>query len=467
VDGGGGADVINAGGGNDTVAYRGTETSIDGGAGSDTLVLSAGASVTAVNFTVSSGVDQTTGDSTSIMNFENVNASVLSTAVTVTGSSSANTITTGSGNDTVDGGGGADVIAAGGGNDSVSYYGNETSIDGGTGTNTLVMRTTATVNLGNADQTSGDTPNVTNFQNIDASALSTAASLTGSSSANTITGGSGADTIDGSGGADIIAAGSGNDTVTYRGTEASIDGGAGIDTLVLAASGGTTAVNFSVTAGSDQTTGDSVSVINFESIDASLVSSALTLTGSSSANTITGGSGNDTIDGGGGADIIAAGGGNDTVTYRGSETSIDGGTGTNTLLMSVAATINLANADQTAGDSTAVSNFQNVDASALSTALSITGSSAANTITGGSGNDAIDGGGGADIISAGGGNDTVTYRGTETSIDGGTGTNTLLLNAVATVNLANVDQTSGDSITVGNFQNVDASALSSSVTLTG
>jgi len=88
---------------------------------------------------------------------------------------------------------------------------------------------------------------------------------------------------------------------------------------VLAASGGTTAVNFSVTAGSDQTTGDSVSVTNFESIDASLISSALTLTGSSSANTITGGSGNDTIDGGGGADIIAAGGGNDTVTYTDSQ----------------------------------------------------------------------------------------------------------------------------------------------------
>ena len=41
---GGGNDVINAGSGNDTVTFRGTETSIDGGAGtSDTLVLAAGA----------------------------------------------------------------------------------------------------------------------------------------------------------------------------------------------------------------------------------------------------------------------------------------------------------------------------------------------------------------------------------------------------------------------------------------
>ena len=44
-----------------------------------------------------------------------------------------------------------------------------------------------------------------------------------------------------------------------------------------------------------------------------------------------------------------------------------------------------------------VANFQNVDASALSVGVSITGSSSANTITGGSGNDTIDGGGGADV----------------------------------------------------------------------
>ena len=218
IDGGGGADTIAAGGGNDTVTYRGTETSIDGGTGSDTLVLAVAGGITAVNFTVAAGSDQTTGDSTSVANFENVNANVLSTAVTVTGSSSANTITTGSGNDIIDGGGGADVISAGGGNDTVSYYGSETSIDGGSGTNTLVLKTSVTVNLGNTDVTSGDAANVTNFQNVDASALSSAVTLTGSSSANTITGGSGSDTIDGGGGADVISAGGGNDSVTYRGS---------------------------------------------------------------------------------------------------------------------------------------------------------------------------------------------------------------------------------------------------------
>ena len=227
IDGAGGADIISAGGGNDTVTYRGSETSIDGGSGSDTLVLAATGGITAINLAVAAGADQTTGDSVSVANFENINAGIFTTALTVTGSSAANAITTGSGNDTIDGGGGADVIAAGGGNDTVSYYGTETSIDGGTGTNTLVMRAAGTVNLGNADQTSGDSTNVTNFQNVDASALSAAASITGSAGANILTGGAGNDTIDGAGGADLIAAGGGNDTVTYRGAEVSIDGGAG------------------------------------------------------------------------------------------------------------------------------------------------------------------------------------------------------------------------------------------------
>ena len=126
-----------------------------------------------------------------------------------------------------------------------------------------MLRAAGTINLGNADQSSGDSTNVTNFQNVDASALSAAASITGSSAANTITGGSGNDIIDGAGGADVIAAGGGNDTVTYRGTETSIDGGTGSDTLILAVSGGTTVVNLAVAAGSDQTTGDTVSAKNF------------------------------------------------------------------------------------------------------------------------------------------------------------------------------------------------------------
>jgi len=57
---------------------------------------------------------------------------------------------------------------------------------------------------------------------------------------------------------DVINAGTGNDTVTYRGTEVSIDGNSGTDKLVLAAAGGITAINLSIST--DQTTGDTVTV---------------------------------------------------------------------------------------------------------------------------------------------------------------------------------------------------------------
>src|SRR6202023_2875244 len=245
IDGGGGVDVIVAGAGDDTVSYYGTETSIDGGIGTNTLVMRSAATVNLGNS------DQTTGDASNVSNFQNVDASALSTGVSITGTSSTN------------------IITAGGGNDAVAYYGTEASIDGGIGVNTLVLKAAATINLANTDQTTADSTNVANFQNVDASALTTGVSVTGSSAANTITTGSGNDTIDGGGGADIINAGSGDDIVTYHGTEISIDGGVGTDTLIVAAGSTLTAVNFAVASGSDQTTGDSVSVTNFENLDAS------------------------------------------------------------------------------------------------------------------------------------------------------------------------------------------------------
>ena len=471
IDGGGGADVINAGAGNDTVTVHGTEASVDGGAGSDTLVLSVGTSVTGVNFAVAAGADQTTGDAVSVLNFENLDASAVTTALTVTGSSAANTITTGSGNDSIDGGGGADIVNAGAGNDAVTYHGTEASIDAGTGVNTLVLQAVTDINLGHVDQTVGDATTVMNFQNVDASALSAAqgVNIIGSSVANTIFGGAGDDTIDGAGGADIIQAGAGDDVVAYRGTESLIDGGSGSNTLQLK-----TVVTVNL-ANADETTGDAVNVTGFANVDASALGPAqgVSITGSASANTITGGAGNDVIDGGGGADVINAGAGNDSAHYYGSEVLIDGGFGSNTLILDNPGGITRIDlsvapgSDQTTGDSVDVADFQNVDASILTTGVAVTGSSSANVITTGSGNDVIDGGGGSDAINAGAGNDTVSYYNSEVSIDGGAGTNTLVLHAAAAINLANADQTTGDSTTVSNFQNVDASALAVGATITG
>ncbi|MBC7576257.1 MAG: calcium-binding protein, partial [Tardiphaga sp.] len=380
--GAGGADVIIAGLGNDAVTYYGTETSIDGGAGADTLILAASGGITSINL-AAVGSDQTVGDTTNVMNFEHVNASSISSSLTITGSSSANSITSGAGNDSIDGGGGADVIVAGVGDDTVSYHGTEVSIDGGSDTNTLVMTSAATVNLGNADQTSGDTTNVSNFSNVDASSLSSGLSITGSSSANSITAGSGNDTIDGNGGADAINAAAGNDTVAYHGTETSIDGGSGVNTLKLSTAVGVNLGN------ADQTLSDSTAVSNFSNVDGSALSSALTITGSSGANTLTGGAGNDTIDGGGGLDHLFGGAGDDLFLVDQSSlnlgTAINGGTGSNS--------VNIAAGSGTITDTellASLTNVQSIDftASGVNASLNFSGSQisqidggAANTLT--------------------------------------------------------------------------------------
>src|SRR4029077_6468209 len=147
----------------------------------------------------------------------------------------------------------------------------------GAGNNTLLLRAVTTVDLTNADQTMGDVVTAANFLNVDASQLVTGVSITGSAAVNVLTGGTGADTIDGNGGADVIAAGGGSDSVTYHGTEASIDGGLGSDTLVMAVDGGTTSVNLAAAPGADQTVGDVVGVSNFENVDASALSTALSV----------------------------------------------------------------------------------------------------------------------------------------------------------------------------------------------
>ena len=475
IDGGGGADVVNAGSGDDTVHYRGAEILIDGGFGSNTLLIDNAGGITRVDLSVASGADQTIGDTVNVANFQNIDASIIATGIVVTGSSSANTITTGSGDDIVDGGGGGDTISTGIGNDTVSIYGSEVAIDGGVGANTLVLKNAATVNLGNADQTTGDAVNVANFVNVDASALGGRRDDHRIGCRQHDHGGAGNDTIDGAGGADVISGGGGDDTILTRGSEASIDGGTGSDTLVLAAASTVTAVNFAVAGGTDQTTGDTVGIVNFENLNASAMTTALNVTGSSSANVITTGSGNDVIHGGGGADIITAGTGDDAVDYWGSEVSIDGSGGTNTLVVRASATLDLGASDQSAGDLATVSNFQNVDASGLTSTqvVSVVGSSGANTIIGGAGADLIDGGGGADVIAAGGGNDTVTFRGTEASVDGGAGSDTLVLiagSAVTNVDFSvspGNDQTSGDTTGVTNFENLDGGALTTALTVTG
>ena len=201
------------------------------------------------------------------------------------------------------------------------------------------------------------------------------------------------------------------------------------------------------------------------------------LTGGAGADTIRGFAGDDIIDGGEGADVIDAGADNDRVAYRAGATSIAGGTGTDTLTIVGTGTFNLAAADQSMGDGALVTGFENVDGTQgyATAGIAVTGTTAANTLRGTQYDDVIDGNGGADVLVGAEGADRITYRtgasaiwayyeGYGSSVGQG---DTLVLAGAVVIRLANADQTSGDTINVAAFQNVDGSAVAAALNMQG
>ena len=193
-----------------------------------------------------------------------------------------------------------------------------------------------------------------------------------------------------------------------------------------------------------------------------------TLTGGTAADSIYGGANNDTIVGGGGADALIGDAGNDMITYEtgatihGDAGSAAVGTDSDTLVLNQAATIDLSQVtDQSIGDTSTVSGFENVDASGSSTAVTLTGSSGANTLKGGAGADTITGGAGADTLTGGGGNDTFNLANGDfaagESIDGGGNTDSIVL-----TNTTTVDFTTG---TVTGVETINGSSGNDTVTM--
>ena len=130
----------------------------------------------------------------------------------------------------------------------------------------------------------------------------------------------------------------------------------------------------------------------------------LTIIGTSQDNIITAGAGDDVIYGGGGADTINAGAGNDSIMYQAS-TTIDGGEGIDTLLV----TSNFQLSEHVAD----ITNVEVISALNATSAVSLLGTAAAETLIGGDYADTLTLSAG-DIATGGQGNDTfdVTQSGT-------------------------------------------------------
>ena len=174
------------------------------------------------------------------------------------------------------------------------------------------------INLANgyADDEFGDTDNYEGIENVEAGGG--ADILTGDDGDNTfrgylgddtINGGAGNDYLDGGAGADTINGGDGDDTIV-NGTGDTLDGGKGSDTLLVT---GTFDLGTQVAAGE-------VGARNFENLNASGATSAVTLNGNDGPNILQGSPANDTLlDGKLGKDVYVLlydGGGMDTIAYE-------------------------------------------------------------------------------------------------------------------------------------------------------
>jgi Ca2+-binding RTX toxin-like protein len=305
----------------------------------------------------------------------------------------ADTITGGAGNDYIFGGDGADTIDAGDGNDvvytSVAGLTEDSSINGGSGNNTLVFDkpgesggwdnesyAAITFNL------SSGLGNASNFQNIGGG--SEADTLTGDANDNVIIGAGGGDTLTGgdgndsiygdehpndtsgltygirsynlSDGNDTLYGGAGNDVLYASDGDDVLDGGTGIDTLT----GGSGSDTFVLRSGDGaDTLTDFADGADSFGLDGSLTFSALTISQS----------------------------GNDVVIQEGADTLV---TVSDALLASITA----------------------VDFQSTSTdPLSLSGSSANDTLIGGSGDDTFNAGAGSDTLYGWGGDDTFNITG--------------------------------------------------------
>jgi VCBS repeat-containing protein len=430
ITGGGGADVLTGGTGADTFAFNSAAdllaaATIAGAGGSDLIQMNAAAALTDAAFAHATSIETLglSGASSVTLGANAASAGIISIAL-------------------FGGSGPVTINSSNPGTLNVSAFINENT--------TLTLQGSTAENVSQI------------FGDINASALTGALSVTTRDATDNgiaITTGSAATSISASGTGDVItvnAAALANDTLlTLSGSAAeSVTGLVGdlsatglTGTLNVTTGNNTVDNDISITTGSAATSisasgaGDAITVdasglasgvaltltgsdaavvtLNAGNLSAGAFTGNITMTAGTGANSISTGSGNDTINGGGGADTISADGGNDTATYYNAGTLDGGTTGEttgDTLIVTGAQVAGFAvdlsvaaGSDQTSGtgEVAIVKNFENVDASGATTAVSLTGSAGANTLIGGTVGDSIIGNGGSDTLTGSAGDDII------------------------------------------------------------
>lgn len=530
INGGAGNDTMNGGNGNDTiVGGGGNEDIINGGAGDDLIV---GADANDVvdggdgNDTLSLSANYDYVDDLNLENVENIVLADTGLSVDLFDQTEGFVVTGGAGNDGIFGGSGNDNISGGAGNDEIVGGAGNDTINGGTGDDSvelnvggaldfdadqidlgaelgdeirvnniqpfqevLVTFTSGAVGNGEADnvnlqlQFAGAIGNdydpeagatiddegvtlsgpVAKFNVIgldengmptqnrgvfDEVILGTQAGepinpgsildyyVNGGAGNDTITtgsgrdflvGGAGDDILDGGSGNDQLLGGAGNDTLISGAGNDTVNGGAGDDLIVGAdandvVNGGDGNDTLSLSADYDYS--DDADLTNVENIVLDETGLSLDLSGQSESFVVTGDEGNDTIVSGNGNDTIDSGAGEDLIRDAGVNDVINGGDGTDTLILS-------ANYDYDVTDDE-LSNVENIVLADTGLSVDLSAQTEGFVVTGGAGNDSIFGGSGNDTISGGNGNDTLNGGEGADSITGGLGNDTVNWNVAET-----------------------------------
>ena len=342
IDGGAGADTILAGAGDDTLIYDAADATVDGEAGTDTLMVrDAALDLTAA------GISGTQIKNIEVIDLRGSQGTKLTLSV-------------------------ASVAAVSSSSDALTVYADDQDVlelvgTWALGANTVVGNSVYRNWTGTATSPAATvTLCISAEASVRLTGTASAETINGSTSPDVIWGLAGNDTLNGSDGDDTFIGGLGNDSIT---------GGAGLDTVDYSAVAGPITLN--LTSGSVTVTGDGTDTLaTIERVIAT--SSADSLLGSASADwlegqadhdtldgaagddhlygqsgddsllggigddVLEGGIGNDTLDGGTGIDALYAQAGDDQLVYDGLDAVIDGGEGLDTLRVSDA-TVNLVN----------------------------------------------------------------------------------------------------------------------------
>ncbi len=212
---------------------------IDGGAGTDTFVLTNGTGTALVNVgNTSNQIGGILTGITTVRNFEYFDFSGFSGNVTMIGSDGINDgLTGGAGNDEIYGGAGSDRLIGNAGNDMLDGGSSNDILNGGVGDDIYIIDSigdSIIEALDNGfDTVKSSLLQLTLGENLeDLVLIGNAVSGTGNNFSNNITGNGLSNTLVGDGGDDFISGSSGRDTLLGGTGDDRLDGGAGRDRLV-------------------------------------------------------------------------------------------------------------------------------------------------------------------------------------------------------------------------------------------